>query len=65
MTKFKVKVYSGTGHEEIDNEDECPESIYEFDTEAERRAFIKGVSLASGVMDGWRDAYCDAEKIDD
>lgn len=57
--KFKVQITSGTGHDEENDEPE----IYEFDTAAEREAFIKGINLASEVMDGWIDAWIVAEHV--
>jgi len=67
MRKFKVSFNSGTGHDDLDEENEAGEfgtpSIYEFDTEAERQAFLKGVDLTREVTDGWVDAWVEAQEV--
>jgi hypothetical protein len=65
MSKFKVRFRSGTGHdpeEDPDESDGGPE-IREFNTEAERRAFIEGIDLAREMMTGWVDAWIETEIV--
>lgn len=64
---YKVSFNSGTGHDDLDEENEdgkfSEPSIYEFGTEAEREAFLLGVNITSEVMDGWVDAWVEVEKL--
>lgn len=65
--QFKVSFNSGTGHDDLDEENEAGEfgspAIYEFDTEAERQAFLKGVDMSREVMNGWADAWIEALEV--
>lgn len=62
--KYRVSFNSGTGHDDID-EDESPgdPTFVEFATEAERAAFLKGVDMTREVMNGWVDAWVDAHEV--
>jgi hypothetical protein len=63
---FKVKITSGTGHDDLDAENEAgaefPEFI-EFTTGAERNAFLRGVCLAQERLAGWIDAWIETEEV--
>ncbi len=58
---FNVSLKSGTGHG--DDPDDEP-TIYEFQTEAERLAFINGVNVAAELTDGWVDGWVEAKAVD-
>jgi hypothetical protein len=64
---FKVSFNSGTGHDDLDEENEDGEhgepAIYEFKTEAEADAFIQGAQLAAEVTDGWVDAWVEVKRL--
>jgi len=64
---FKVSFNSGTGHDDVDEENETGErgepTIYSFETEAERDAFLKGVAITDEVMNGWVDAWVITRKL--
>ena len=61
---FKVSFQSGTGHDDPSEKVEEPHTL-EFDTYAERAAFLKGVYLTSEAMDGWVDAWVETKIIDE
>lgn len=61
---FKVSFQSGTGHDDPSEKVEEPHTL-EFDTHAERAAFLQGVSLTSEAMDGWVDAWVETKIIDE
>ena len=65
---FKVVTTLDTGHPDEDGgfgaEDESPNGEYltfEFETEAEAKAFVAGVEAASGATHGWTEGWLSAE----
>lgn len=66
---FKVSFNSGTGNDDLDEENKAGKHgkphILEFDTYAERAAFLQGVYLTSEVTNGWVDAWVEAKIIDE
>jgi hypothetical protein len=58
---FKVSFLSTTGHDEDEGSNEP--TIFEFKTEAERAAFMKGVDVTGEVMNGWVDATVYVKKV--
>lgn len=64
MSKFRVRFESGTGHDDIDK-DVSPggPSVVEFNTREEREAFLLGVTMTYEVMNGWVDAWVEAERV--
>jgi hypothetical protein len=63
-TTFNVAVKYGTGHADLDTEGDIGESasptMFSFSTEGERAAFLRGIDLATSVMDGFVDAWVEA-----
>lgn len=59
--KVRVKFMHSTGHEELDAENGIKPHFFEFDTEAEARAFIRGVEEAQATLDGWLEGSVSAE----
>jgi hypothetical protein len=66
--KFRVAVQRGTGHDDLDHENGVGEGaepdIITFESAAQRAAFIKGVNLAVGALDGWEAGWITAEALD-
>lgn len=62
---FKVSFKGFTGHEESDADQSGEPDILEFDTEAERAAFIQGCNMTAEVTDGWVDAHIEVERIEE
>ena len=63
---FKVRITQGTGHEDMDADFEQGEGFprfLEFDSEAERRAYIKGVNDAYEAMEGYVDAWISVDPV--
>jgi hypothetical protein len=55
---FKVSFQGFNGHDDdpaVDDSDNEP-TILEFNTEAERSAFIQGCNMTAEVMHGWLEA---------
>ena len=65
---YKVSFNSGTGHDEIDQgaegEQALAPDIIEFGTDAERKAFLLGVNMATEVTNGWVDAWVEVKRLD-
>lgn len=63
---YKVAVRSGSGHKDLDseNEAEVPE-IIEFQTEVERAAFVRGINMAADQLDGWIEGWIETEIVND
>jgi len=65
---FWVAVRHGSGHDDLDEANEVGENaspdFYKFNTEAECDAFLKGIAIASDVMDGFVNAWVEAEKVE-
>lgn len=67
MGKFKVSYPHGSGHDDLDEENEHgefgPPRVYEFDTEAEMRAFLLGVDDTAEVMNGYAEAWVATKRL--
>lgn len=53
---YDVSLTSGSGHDDLDLEGDS-QSIHAFETEAERLAFMAGVRLAEGLMEGFLNGW--------
>jgi len=64
---FRVKLSLDTGHPDDEfSPGDSPNGgygEYEFDTEAERDAFVRGIEIASEALDGWLDGSLNVEHI--
>lgn len=63
---FKVSFqgFNGSDDPSVNDSDVTP-TILEFDTEAERSAFIKGCNMTEQAMDGWVDACVAVEVVEE
>ena len=59
----QVEVTFGTGHKEIDEEG-LGGGVFDFDTEAEAKAFERGISEAMSAAEGWLDAWAEVKRLD-
>jgi len=61
--RFKARTKLDTGHPpEPDVENDW--GVHEFETEAEREAFLFGISEANNATNGWTEGWLEAEKAD-
>jgi len=64
---FKVKVTEGTGNEDMDEANDMGEDhpkFISFETDAERRAYIRGVNDAYFAMEGWTDGWISVDPVE-
>jgi hypothetical protein len=58
---FKARTKPDTGHEPEPGDDPPAWEVHEFDTEAERDAFIRGINLANEATNGWTEGWLEVE----
>lgn len=61
---FKARTKLDTGHDYDPDDGPPPDwEVHEFDTEAERDAFVEGVNLANEATHGWTDGWLNVEEV--